>query len=282
MKNILIPTDFSNNAYNALYYATRLFKSEAATFYLLNSFEEENTLSTSRIDIGKSEVIIEELFRKSRVALEEVKHTIVRDTEGMDHTFEIVPSSKSLTREINFLIKGMNIDYVVMGTKGATGAKGVILGSNTIRTIKKIKGAPLLVVPEKADYQKPRHLAFATDLNQAYKKEDLQPILDMAWSNDATIHVLHVMEDDTVSKKRKDHFHELMEKLGDIKKEMHWIPLDWSKSETIMKFVEQDRIDLLVMIYFKRGFFKKMFREAVVKKIGRHPQTPFMVVPATK
>ncbi len=280
MKTIIVPTDFSNNAYNALYYATRLFKDETVRFLLLNSFEEENTMSTSRIDIGKSEVIIEELFHKSYTELAEVKHSIVRDTEGMDHTFETIPTSKKLVREINFLIKKREIDMIIMGTKGATGAKGVILGSNTVRVLKKIKESPILVVPEMSDYKKPKHIAFATDLNQVYAEHHLKPIIRMALDNDATVHVLHVMEEETITVKRKDHYNELAEKMKDVKKEMHWLPLDWSKTETIMKFVEQDKIDMLAMIYYKHGFLKKMFRESVIKKIGRQPQTPYLVIPA--
>ena len=40
MKNILAATDFSNNAYCALFYATQLLKSKPCTFYILNTFTE--------------------------------------------------------------------------------------------------------------------------------------------------------------------------------------------------------------------------------------------------
>ncbi|HMB61517.1 MAG TPA: universal stress protein, partial [Eudoraea sp.] len=36
MKNILIPTDFSRNAWNALSYATSLFKKTRCTFYIVH------------------------------------------------------------------------------------------------------------------------------------------------------------------------------------------------------------------------------------------------------
>ena len=36
MKNILIPTDFSDNAWNAITYAINLFKKKECTFYLVN------------------------------------------------------------------------------------------------------------------------------------------------------------------------------------------------------------------------------------------------------
>ncbi len=40
MKNILVATDFSNNAYCVLFYAAKLLEYKKCTFYLLNTFLE--------------------------------------------------------------------------------------------------------------------------------------------------------------------------------------------------------------------------------------------------
>ena len=38
MKKIILPTDFSENAFNAICYAVQLFKEETCTFYLVNTY----------------------------------------------------------------------------------------------------------------------------------------------------------------------------------------------------------------------------------------------------
>ena len=38
MKNILLPTDFSENSWNAIKYALQLFKNETCRFFLLNTY----------------------------------------------------------------------------------------------------------------------------------------------------------------------------------------------------------------------------------------------------
>jgi len=38
MKKIILPTDFSENAYNAIKYAVQLFKDVESTFYLLHTY----------------------------------------------------------------------------------------------------------------------------------------------------------------------------------------------------------------------------------------------------
>ena len=52
MQNILVPTDFSNDAYNALFYASKLFKSKTCNFYLLNTYSESSPLLSRSIDKG--------------------------------------------------------------------------------------------------------------------------------------------------------------------------------------------------------------------------------------
>ena len=38
MKHILLPTDFSDNSWNAITYAIQLFKDEACVFFILNTY----------------------------------------------------------------------------------------------------------------------------------------------------------------------------------------------------------------------------------------------------
>ena len=61
MRHILVPTDFSKNAYDALFYTTRLFKKEECTFYILNTFEIRTPVFTSRVYTGRGR----DLYEKS-------------------------------------------------------------------------------------------------------------------------------------------------------------------------------------------------------------------------
>ncbi len=166
MKNILIPTDFSNNAYNALYYATRLFKNEPCKFYILNTFDAEPHIITSRIESDKESSTYKDLKNQSQERLTETFHSIVRDTEDFDHTFETVVSSKELLEALKESIKSKNIDLIVMGTKGATGAKGFFIGSNTSNTIQKIKDCPVLAVPDEFYFEESQE-------NVAFKEKSI-------------------------------------------------------------------------------------------------------------
>ncbi len=153
MKKILVPTDFSDNAYSALYYATRLFKNEPCRFYILNTLDPDSVLVTSKKD--------HQLVNESKERLTEVFHTIVRDTEDFDHSFEIISTTEKLLDTIEETVKNKGIDIIVMGTKGATGAKGLFIGSNTANIIQKIKCCPVLAVPDEFNFEEVLDTAIA-------------------------------------------------------------------------------------------------------------------------
>ncbi len=150
MKRILVPTDFSDNAYSALYYATRLFKNEACQFYILNAGDVEIPLFTGIIDTSTGD---EQIRKESKEKLEETFHSIIRDSEDFGHVFETICTAKKLHEVIEETVKQRKIDLIVMGTKGATGAKGFFMGSNTSNIIQKIKCCPVLAVPHEFNFE---------------------------------------------------------------------------------------------------------------------------------
>ncbi len=158
MKQILVPTDFSDNAYNALYYATRLFKNEACRFYILNTCDIETPVLTSIVDTSYAD---QQLSKESNEKLTETFHSIVRDTEDFDHSFEIISSTKKLLETIEDTVKDKGIDLIIMGTKGATGAKGFFIGSNTSNIIQRIKCCPVLAVPEEFNFEETVNATFS-------------------------------------------------------------------------------------------------------------------------
>ncbi len=147
MKNILVPTDFSDNAYSALYYATRLFKNEPCRFLILNTLDPDPAIISGHGD--------SQLINESKEKLTEILHSIVRDTEDYDHSFESISTTEKLLETIEKTVKDKGIDLIVMGTKGATGAKGFFIGSTTSNVIQKIKCCPVLAVPDEFNFEEP-------------------------------------------------------------------------------------------------------------------------------
>ncbi|TVZ27566.1 nucleotide-binding universal stress UspA family protein [Gillisia sp. Hel_I_86] len=280
MKHILVPTDFSQNAYSALHYATQLFKNETATFYLVNSFEANVIAQTKGIPTSKSEKIIARLNNESQDKAKQVRHKIILDTENKLHKFEIISTFLDFQKTINNLIKSKAIDYVVMGTKGATGAKDVLFGSNTVKAIKKLKGAPLLMIPNEMEYVEVKRIGFATDFTRKFMPEEIAPIIRFAKNHNAVLRIIFLGEQEIITETQRENIHELKEMLYEIDYKLFEEGVLYNKTDSLLQYVMLYDFNILAMVHYKHSFLKDLLREPVIKMMGLYSNRPYLVIPA--
>ncbi|RED43840.1 nucleotide-binding universal stress UspA family protein [Winogradskyella eximia] len=272
-KNILLPTDFSDNAWSAVVYALKLYEEELCTFYFLHSTKMKvSTMS------NMSNKLLRVMAENAMNELSELKELAETSNANANHSFEIILSSNDLFHSMETIIEKNNIDMVVMGTKGATGAKEIVFGSNTVNSIKKIKNCPVLAVPDEFDFVIPEQIAFPTDFNRLYGAE-LQPLLDLADLYNSKIRVLHINKEDSISEAQDYNLDQLKVALENYEYSFHWMPDYSKKDEAIKDFIDELNINILVMINYKHSFIESLVKEPVIKKLGFQPTIPFLVIP---
>lgn len=280
MKKILLPTDFSENAHNAIKYAVQLFKDEETTFYLLNTYTpaiyQAEYLIHSPGHIGLGDVYRE----SSQTQLKAHKTKIENEFNNHKHTFILHSAFNILIDEVEETIKNENVDMIIMGTQGATGAKEILFGTNTVHVIKKAT-CPVIAIPSGFKYESPKEILFPTDYEIDYKKEQLKELLEMAKKHSAKIEVMHVTTSYELSK------NQIMnkQKLNHILSQTPHLFDDLENQELITAIdhvLTKKGIDLLVMVQNKHTFIERLFIEPTIKMIGFHISIPFMVIPYYK
>lgn len=272
--NILLPTDFSDNAWSAIVYALKFYTDEVCTFYFLNSTNIKiSTMSDMSNKIGK--VMKENAMRD----LLEFKELAEASDKNANHEFEILLSHEDLKKAIQKAVERYDIDLVVMGTKGATGAKEFFFGSNTVRIIKKMRDCPVLIIPEEYDFVEPQQIAFPTDFNRFYDPAELRPLKDLATIYNSKIRIVHINEKSELDDVQEYNISTLQSHLEDFEHSLHWMPDYSKKSEEINDFIEELDIDILAMVNYKHSFIESIINEPVIKKIGFQPIVPFLVIP---
>lgn len=273
--NILLPTDFSDNSWSAIVYALKLYEETECTFYLLNSTATHvSTMS------NLSNKLLEIMTANAMKELVELKKQIVISDANSNHDFEILLSSQNLTQAIKSSIIKNQINLIVMGTKGATGTKEMFFGSNTVKTLKKIKGCPILIVPDEYDFRVPRQIAFPTDYKRFFGEKELRPIKELSQLYNSKIRVLHINKEETLDDIQEYNYTKLNEYLENHEHSFHWMPDYSSKEIEIKEFIEDLEIDILAMVNYKHSCLEKITKEPVIKKIGFRPIIPFLVVPS--
>lgn len=277
MKKIILPTDFSNNAYNAITYALKLFKDEECAFYLLHTYtpaiyQPEYALGHSgQIGLG------DEYQAHALMKLEELQATLTTQFNNPKHIFVPHASFNTLVDEVVKIVENEKADLVIMGTQGATGAKEILLGTRTVHLIKKAT-CPVIAVPSGFKYEKPKEILFPTDFEVDYQKEQLQQLLNIAQKHISSIEVIHVSSGYDLNNKQLESKQKLNYLLANTAHLFHELPSQ-GVIEAINNFQLKKRMNLLVMIRNKHNFFERLFIEPVIKKIGFHISIPFMVIP---
>jgi nucleotide-binding universal stress UspA family protein len=190
---------------------------------------------------------------------------------------ETVAKQGDLVQLVNEMSGEFKFDLVVMGTKGATGAKEVLVGSNTAAVI---KGAycPVLVIPEKATYKKPQKFTFAYDLKPIVETHGFSLFKTLATKLDAEIGILNVGLDElpgsteeAVAGIKMNHM------LEGVKHNFYFVKNE-NVSDGIESFIKEKGTDCLVMIARKHSFLEKIFHKSVTKKMAYHVDVPLLVL----
>lgn len=278
MKKILLPTDFSNNSWNAIKYAIQLFKDEKCIFYLLNAYTpiiyHVEYVLVSPAQFGLADAI----RMNSLKGLEGIKNRINNEFNNSNHNLECIAAFNTLIPEIKKIVEDKNIDFVVMGTKGATGAKEVLIGSNTVHVIKNIK-CPVLAIPDNFDFETPTEILFPSDYEVDFQSYHIQPILDIASSHHSRVNIFNVSYGRDLSEKQEQNRQKLESYFVNEAHVFHSVN-DQDVSVAITNFQLKTLINLLVMINNKHSFFENLFFKPVINQIGFHLNVPFLVIPS--
>jgi nucleotide-binding universal stress UspA family protein len=272
--NILLPTDFSDNSWNAVVYILKLYEDQQCTFYFLHS--TKIAVSKMVIITGKLSEAINAAAKKELLELKELAEV---SNANQNHRFEVVLSSEGLIEAIQSTVRKHTIDLVVMGTKGATGAKEILFGSNTVKVIKKMRISPILVVPDAYDFVLPKQIAFPTDFNRIYNHIEIKPLKSLAMLYNSIIRIVHIEKEKLLSNFQQDNMEALKNFLNDLECSFHWMPNYTHLTDEINVFIEELKIDMLVMVNYKHSFIENLINEPVIKKIGFSPIIPFLVIP---
>jgi nucleotide-binding universal stress UspA family protein len=264
---ILVPTDLSENADNALIFAKEIAQKTGGevtllfTYYAVYDFAAQATQ------------IIHQIEKEAKKYL---KKTIKKhQSEGLAMDYLIVQGTVSTA--INNVAKEIAADLIVMGTQGASGLKKVLLGSNTADVIKEAK-VPVLAIPNEARFSRMNEIIVAVEL----KKEDpgtLQRLVDLTGGWGMPYEVLHIEKDSNF-----DHeisFKGLQSHLRETFPQHHFDFFnlkDDSFNKGLEKFLADHPQSMLVMFSKTRSFFEQLFSKSHSVEMAYHTHVPLMVI----
>ncbi len=267
MKKILVPTDFSPVADNAILYAIEIaakFKSELY-FYHVYSLDRFN------YDLNFSKH--EQPFTKKME--QKMNHTAMRFKDKTTQYEIAVQTHVELGDIFSLFSKTVEkhaIDLIIMGSQGATGLKKVIFGSAAAMALDMAE-VPVLVVPPKHSFCPLEHIILATDHN-GIGQNVVTPLQKLASRFGAKVTVLNVKTGPPENIRQKSSL-----SFAGVETTYCEVPMTKSINESINEFIRKEGCDLLCMVRREKGFFESIFKKSITKAQVFNSKVPLLVVP---
>jgi nucleotide-binding universal stress UspA family protein len=180
-RKILLPTDFSKNAWHAITFALELYKKDQCVFYILNVFSATSNVVDTLINMEPGSELYETAKLDSENGLAKVLDMIAfKDSKNPKHHFEIISTFNNIVEAIKNIVEEKDIEMIVMGTKGKTGSRKNVFGTVAINVMEKIRNCPVIVVPEMAKLELPKEIVFPTSFKTHFKRRELYYLIDLA------------------------------------------------------------------------------------------------------
>ena len=184
MKNILVPTDFSPQAENALKVAAQLALKHGSEIYLLHSLEMPLSIggANDKSNLPESLYFIKLAEKSFSEILEKPYLDNIDVHEAIGHN--------EIYHDINAIVENNKIDLVIMGSHGASGFKEMFIGSNTEKVVR-TSTIPVLVIKNDHEIFEINDFVFASDFSDECKWS-FNEAQKFAESTGAKIHLLFV------------------------------------------------------------------------------------------
>jgi nucleotide-binding universal stress UspA family protein len=272
MITILVATDFSTIADNAVEYAAALAKQFHAKLILYNAFMIPVHAANSLINAASFQSLLNENQRKLKD-----RSDLIGLTYGIEVGYE---SSYSFVEdELKDLLLKYEASLVVLGMSTKT-LEQDLLGNTTTAAIKKMK-FPVLAVPLGAKFNGMKKVLFACDVLRGVPVKVLEKVKELAVDLDAQVEVFYV--DERIEELKSN-------KSGILAIDVISDGLDGVtyshknvRSNAVIREIEKEilifQAELLIMVPKKYGFWASLVHKSKTRMVASGLNIPLLSIP---
>ena len=264
MKTIVVATDFSPAAQNAAVYAAHLSKHLNAHLEMVHSYVIPFAYTDSPVPL----LNIDEIQKIAEDSME-AELLRLKSITGMDVTSQILPGD--ISDSLIDIIEKSAPDLIVMGTSGQ-GSDSILWGSMAVKALRNLK-APVLAVPSNVSWRPIQKICFAADYDQVSEHTPSTEILNWADSMNASIDVIHVDKPEKAVTPPMM----LVNMLQSINPTYHAI-INENIEGGVAEFLHDHKIDWLLVIPKKYGFFENLFHKSRTKLLTQVSNVPVLAL----
>lgn len=274
MNKILVPTDFSDTAENAVNYAINMANFFSANLILLHV----NQIPISTPEFGIAAYNFAEVKKDSLDTLNEKALKIKKEYPQISEVecFSEIGDSSDLIAEFS---KNHNVDIVVMGNSGhGSKFKKNIFGSTSVTVAKKI-AVPLMIVPPEVKYKAINNMAYACVYDEQIETStSLMKVRSLNNEFNSLLSVLHVIPENHLINEKEANIDVYVENKLSTTEHRTYILTENNVSVGILDFVKDHNMDMIVVEPQKHSLFHSLFHSSVTNELAFFSTVPVLTI----
>ena len=262
MTTILVPVDFSDTSSNALSYAIQLFGPGSLAITVLNVYGNRSTALIMKNIDG----ILE---KDARGKMEEFLKDFKANYPEVVFTVKIIKNQP--VPAITSMGNSGKFDYIVMGTKGASGLKEVFMGSVAGGVVSKTN-APVIVVPGDHTFRPLANIVFSISNDPFSDTSVVEPLRKIANLHQSEIKVLHIAE------KKTPQIEKALAAIEDFNPSVDYAFGSGKTSKDLDEYLMKNSAGMVCLIRSKKGFVDRLLGESVTLKQTFNSAVPLLIL----
>lgn len=275
LKTILYATDYSENSAAALKYAYALNSQLGTRLLITHVFDYPTFLGTEELSEPFSK-LEKDNFKMHRSKLEKFCDKYLGKIWNSPKIQLEIVEHKSVIQGIITIANEWHANMIVVGMKGGSGVRELIMGSTTKQLIENAP-CPILAIPTDMSHDEIKTMVYATD----FEEEDFQTIkrlVEIAKPLDAKINIVHIStKKEYKGDMQMEWFKDALEERITYKNIEFKLLISDDIFDSLRVYLGDVGADLVVMLEReKKGFLKKWFHQDLVKKMESYGRVPLM------
>lgn len=262
MKLILVPTDFSDTATNAVHYAAAFCKDHNLQMHVLNAMHIPPVDVNAPITLAQTMMDNERKFTKEKLdklsAELKEKYQISIETESdFGLGSDVILSA----------VESLDADAVIMGTSGESGLLASLLGSVTASVAKRAE-VPVIAVPQNTVYRTFKNVVFGNDHKEPIENE-LATIHKFFKGSKTKLHIVSVQES------KEGFVQEVICDEGGVKEVVLWAN---SVKDGFKQYLDNENAEILAVKHHSRGFIEDLFHKSTTQELLKDCSIPLFIL----
>ena len=261
MKTIVVATDFSASAENAMLYAGQLASAINASLLLLHVYQVPvgmNDLPVLMISSDELKTNAESGLTRAKELLQE--NFLLVEVEIESRLGDVVDELKDVCEKVNPLL-------VIVGKHGASGVQQILFGSTSLSIIRNT-AYPVIAVPDGFHNYQLKNAALVIDVS--VENVSVVKLKILVSDLNIELHIVHVKQEKSASLQVDTLVSELNSTYATI--------YDHEFVHGIESYIKDNSIDKLIILPRKHNLMERLFLKTHTKEVLKKVSTPVMCI----